>query len=205
LLEWQRAMERNDDRFSNLDAVLAHAWSLLERGAADASSGMHYPVFATRGLDDLPNARTVLLWRADPAHRTLYFHTDARSPKHAELKRLPWSLLVFYDPRAETQLRIHASIHMHSDEELTRRAWDDLPAEVRRVFATAEPPGHASSGPMPTPAPAGSAAETAYRNFVLLEAKVAHLDWLHFAHTGHRRAAFTWTAAEELQSTWLYP
>ena len=197
-------MERNEP-LADLDSVLAHAWSLLERGAADPNSGMHYPVLATRGLDDLPNARTVLLWRADRARRSLYFHTDARSPKHAELKRLPWALLVFYDPRAETQLRVHASVHLHCDDELTRRAWDDVPAEIRRVFATAEPPGHASSGPMPAPAAAESA-DTAYRHFVLLEAKVAHLDWLHFAHAGHRRAAFTWTAAaDEPQSTWLYP
>src|SRR5690349_8965703 len=88
-------------------AVASDAWSLHEGGASDPAAGMHYPVVATRGLDDLPNARTVLLWRVERARRVLYFGTDIRSPKHAELERTPWALLVFFESAAQTQLRIH--------------------------------------------------------------------------------------------------
>lgn len=199
-----------EDALSSLDTVLAQAWSLLVRAAGHSDSGMSYPVLATRGLDDLPNARTVLLWRTDAARRTLYFHTDMRSPKCAELQRTPWALLVFYDRAAETQLRLHAHIGLHCDDELTRAAWEDLPVATRQVFATAQPPGYAANGPVTGPAAAalqrdGEADRAAYRNFVLLEAKVAHLDWLHVARAGHRRAAFTWTASDQPSRTWLYP
>lgn len=204
-------MEREgDDALATLEAVLAQAWSLLTRAAQDRDSGMSHAVLATCGLDGLANARTMLLWRTDAGRRALYFHADRRSPKCAELQRTPWALLVFWDGTAQTQLRLHAHVRLHSDNELTRAAWTDLPLETRRVFATARPPGHAAAGPVSGPEATelqgdARADEAAYRNFVLLEAVVAHLDWLHFARTGHRRAAFTWAASDHLSSTWLYP
>lgn len=204
-------MERaGDEAFSSLDAVLAHAWSLLERGAGDGNSGMSHAVLATRGLDDLPNARTVRLWRTDVPQRALYFHADVRSPKCAELRRAPWALLVFYDRAAETQLRLHVHVRLDHDSRLTRAAWADLPLAVRRVFATAQAPGHSAPAPVSGPEAGAlrgesAADEAAYGNFVLLEAVVAHLDWLHVAPTGHRRAAFTWAGSGQPSGTWLYP
>src|SRR5256885_5914035 len=115
-------MDRSDT-LATFESVLEHAWSLLERGAAEEAAGMHYPVIATRGLDDLPNARTVLLWRAETAPRLLYFGMDKRSPKHAELARTPWALLVFHEPDAHTQLRLHAKVGFRGEDPLKLRAW----------------------------------------------------------------------------------
>lgn len=191
-------------------SILDDAWRLLERGASDPAAGMHYPVLATRGLDDLPNARTVLLWRAERGVRRLYFSTDVRSPKYAELARTPWALLVFYEQAEQTQLRIHAHVHVRGDDALAAAAWRDLPSETRRVFATSVAPGHPAPAPVAGPPPevmnANSHAEAAgFQHFVLLEAVVAHLDWLYISPTGHRRAAFTWSGAGEPQARWLYP
>lgn len=203
-------MDRNQTLW-DFTSILADAWSLLERGARDSAAGMHYPVVATRGLDDLPNARTLLLWRVVREQRLLYFCTDARSPKHAELMRTPWALLVCYEREAATQLRIHAHVRFHRDDDALRReAWRETPPETRRVFATSVAPGHAAPAPVAGPPPqamhADSAAEEAgYRNFELLEATVAHLDWLYMPSTGHRRAAFTWTSGSEVEARWLYP
>lgn len=191
-------------------SVLDDAWTLLERGAADAAAGMHYPVMATRGLDDLPNARTLLLWRADRAERRLYFNTDVRSPKYTEIARTPWALLVFYEHAVQTQLRIHAHVHVRRDDAITADAWRDLPPETRRVFATPVAPGHPAPAPVAGPPPeamraAGAADAAGLQHFVVLEAVVAHLDWLYVPTTGHRRAAFTWSGAGEPQMRWLYP
>lgn len=191
-------------------SVLRDAWSLLERGAADADAGMHFPVVATRGLDDLPNARTLLLWRVEPAQRILYFNTDVRSPKHAELERLPWALAVFLERAAQTQLRMHLHVRFRRDDALTRRAWEELPVETRRVFATPAPPGYPAPAPVAGPPPEAmrsdpAADEAGYRNFEVLEAKVAHLDWLYTPPSGHRRAAFTWTTGDHVECRWVYP
>ena len=191
---------------SELDGVQRHAWSLLVRAAQEPDSGIGRAVFATRGLDDLPNARTLVLWRADAARRLLWFHSDARSPKTAELARTPWALIVFYAADAGTQLRLHASVHLRRDDALARRAWSELPPETRRVFATAQPPGHDAGAHAPPPVPTShEAAQAGYGNFVLLEAQVAHLDWLCVGGGEHRRAAFTWDAAGTLHARWLYP
>lgn len=191
-------------------SILHDAWSLLENGAASKSAGMHYPVVATRGLDDLPNARTLLLWRAVRGERVLYFNTDVRSPKHAELARTPWAFLVFHEASVHTQLRIRARIRFRRDDALTREAWHETPAETRRVFATPAEPG--AIAPAPEAGPPAQAMrdgcavdEAGYRNFELLEAKIAHLDWLYVAPSGHRRAAFTWVSDDEPQARWLYP
>src|SRR5256885_3541356 len=122
-------MDRSDT-LATFESVLEHAWSLLERGAAEEAAGMHHPVIATRGIDDLPNARTVLLWRAEQARRLLYFGTDRRSPKHVELENTPWALLVFYEPAARTQLRLHATVTFRGDDPLTLQAWRDLPLQT---------------------------------------------------------------------------
>src|SRR5436190_7253198 len=156
--------------------------------------------------------RTVLLWRVEPARRLLYFGTDRRSPKHAELANTPWALLVFYEPAAHTQLRLHATVSFRSDDPLTLQAWRGLPLQTRRVFATPVPPGHAAPVPATVPSPAATLDDDAlgqagYRNFELLEVKVVHLDWLYTPPSGHRRAAFTWKFAADTapQATWIYP
>jgi hypothetical protein len=182
---------------------------LLENGAASMTAGMHYPVVATRGLDDLPNARTLLLWRFARNDRILYFNTDVRSPKHAELARTPWAQLVFYESAAQTQLRIRARVRFRRDDALTRQAWHDMPLETRRVFATSAPPGYVAPAPEAEPPLEAmhdeAMNEAGFSNFELLEAKIAHLDWLYISPSGHRRAAFTWASGDEPEARWLYP
>jgi pyridoxamine 5'-phosphate oxidase len=196
---------------NELSAVLTQAWRLLERGAWDPHAGMRTLVLATCGLDGLPNARTVLLWRAVRERHALYFNTDVRSPKHAELKRTPRALLVLFDEAAETQLRISVDTRIHYDAPITREGWAELPREMRRLFMTQAPPGHVAPGPTPglppalqrdIPPPAADA--EGYRNFVVVEAIARQLDWLHFSRAGHRRAAFTWDGAAP-RGAWLYP
>jgi hypothetical protein len=189
---------------SNLQEVLAHAWALLARGACAADSSLHTPVLATVGLDGEPDARTVLLHSADPDQRRLYFNTDRRSLKYAELGQTARAMLVFFDPRSETQLRVRADIQMHYHDDLSERLWRELPTSGRRLYATVAAPGTAA--PVPTTGvPLGRDDEAGYENFVVLEATPTHLDWLHFAPAGHRRAAFRWTDNGCLEANWLYP
>lgn len=198
-------MEGLSQHPASLDAVQRHAWALLAQSTREQDAGL--VAFATRGLDDLPNARTLRLWRADPERRLLWFHNDVRSPKHAELARTPWALIVYYSPAADTQLRLHASVHMRRNDALAQAAWNGLPPETRRVFATAAPPGHAppAQDAAPSLPPAAKSGDSGYVNFEVLEAHVQHLDWLCLVGGGHRRAAFTWDAAGALHARWLYP
>lgn len=189
---------------SNLQEVLAHAWALLARGAQAADSPIHTPVLATVGLDGEPDARTVLLHSVDSDQRQLYFNTDRRSLKYAELSQTARAMLVFFDPRSETQLRVRADIQVHYHDDVSERLWHELPAVGRRFYATAAAPGTASSAPT-TGVPSGVDEEAGYENFVVLEATTTHLDWLHFTPNGHRRAAFRWAEDGHVEANWLYP
>jgi pyridoxamine 5'-phosphate oxidase len=197
---------------ADLNEVLRRAWVLLERGVEGSAADMRTLVLATRGLDDRPNARTVVLWRVDRARHALYFNTDVRSPKYAELKREPHAALVFYDERAETQLRIRAEIRLCHDDATARAGWAELPAHMRRLFMTQTPPGHEAPGPTTgvpeawRDHPPPEAEAEGYRNFVTVEAVMLHLDWLHFSSAGHRRAGFSWThPLGSPHAVWLYP
>lgn len=187
-----------------LQEVLAHAWALLARAARATGSPLHAPVLATVGLDGEPDARTVLLHSVDPEHRRLYVNTDRRSLKYAELSQTARAMLVFFDPRGRTQLRLRADIEMHHHDDLTERTWRELPGASRRPYATVAAPGTpASSATAGAPAEVGELA--GYDNFIVLEARPIQLDWLHFGATGPRRAVFRWADTGEVDASWLYP
>lgn len=94
--------------YDDLDASLAEAWRLLVRGAADRKSPIHTPAIASIGVDGAPKVRVVVLRAADPASRTLRFHTDRRGQKIAEFAACPLVQIIAYDPHQKIQLRLSA-------------------------------------------------------------------------------------------------
>ncbi|QBQ53699.1 pyridoxamine 5'-phosphate oxidase family protein [Nitrosococcus wardiae] len=199
-------------RTDNLHFILEEAWRLLQRGYQNPSSRLRTPVLATSGLDGQANARTVVLRRVEPEKRKLFINTDCRSPKYCELLADPRGTFVFFDPETKTQLRIYTEIQIHQHNELTHRAWQELPASGRKIYKTAAPPGETapqptSGFPMPerTHGSVDESIHTGYENFVVLEAIAKHLDWLYFSKQGHRRAGFTWDKEGLLHASWRYP
>jgi pyridoxamine 5'-phosphate oxidase len=196
----------------DLRQVLEQVWGLLAHAAEDVTSPMNNPVLATVTPEGEPDARTVVLRRVDRERRRLYVNTDTRSPKHHELKPMPRAVFVFYDPQSRTQLRVRVDIRLHHDDETTRRAWDALPDDARRLYMTTSAPGDLA--PVPTsglpPAveqhgPGRADEEAGYRHFAVLEAVVTHIDWLYFTESTPRRAAFSWEADDAPRAGWLYP
>jgi pyridoxamine 5'-phosphate oxidase len=146
-----------------------------------------------------------VLRRVEPERRKLFANTDSRSPKYAELRAHPHGLFVFFDPESGTQLRMSTEICRHSNNALTRRAWDELPLHGRRIYGTLASPGKPATKPTSGLATQVEEDNAGYKNFVVLEATVNHIDWLYFSEAGHRRAAFTWSQEGTLHASWLYP
>lgn len=98
---------------ADLAAVLAESWALLMRGATDRRSAAHTPIVATVDGDGHPDQRVMVLRDVCGDTRRLRFHTDARSPKCAQLVSGAAAHVLVYDPAAKLQLRIggHASVH----------------------------------------------------------------------------------------------
>ncbi len=181
----------------DFDGIAETAWSLLAAGAGDRRHAMHTPVVASVDADGLPQARVMVLRAADAAAATLRFHTDARSPKVAELAGRPVSVLA-YDPAAAVQLRLSGIAAVLGDDPVADVAWAASTPFARRCYLAEAAPGTAA----PEPTSGLSAAiegrkpslddlAPARPNFAVVVVTVTRIDWLHLAQGGHRRALLT--------------
>ncbi len=190
--------------------ILGQLWQLLVRGGADRRSPLHTPVVASVDADGLPQARVMVLRKADPATGALRFHTDARSPKVAELHGRPVAVLG-YHPGENIQLRLAGTASIETDTADADAIWQQSTLFARRCYLAQHAPGTPLAGPASgLPAeiegqqPSAEQIAPARPNFALLQLSVTAIDWLHLANAGHRRARFQrgpqgWTAE------WLAP
>ena len=190
-----------------LDAVWTHAWARLLAGARGRADPFHQGVLSTLS-DTGPQARYVVLRAVSADEGRVAFHTDARSPKLAELRADPRIAWTFFGHGE--QLRLAGTVTLHADDAPADAAWAALRRLSRRTYAVPRAPGT----PVPLPddagapgldAPVDEATLAAARaNFVLARVRIGSLDWLSLAATGHRRAAFRRTP-DGWQGDWLAP
>jgi hypothetical protein len=192
-----------------LPDILAHAWSLLVRGGADRRSPVHTPVVCSVDEQGLPQARVMVLRNANPADATLRFHTDARSPKVAQLDGRPVAVLA-YHAAEQVQLRISGMARIGRSVTEVDQIWNQSTLFARRCYLAEQAPGTSLPGPgsglpawiegqQPTPEQIGPARA----NFAVLWVGVTVIDWLHLANSGHRRAVFR--AQDGWAGEWLAP
>lgn len=182
-----------------LEAVLAGAWALLAKAAADPRRPARVIQLATRGMDGAPRLRSVILRGADQATRTLSAYTDRRSGKVAEIAAEPRVAVLAWDPGARVQIRLTGRATLHLAGPARQVAWDAVPPAARRDYAQEDAPG------TPCPAPPGAPAHAdPARHFAVLTVMVETLDWLRLAPEPHRRAGFI-LDGDAPRGTWLVP
>lgn len=193
----------------DLPEILAHAWSLLVRGGEDRKSPLHTPAVCSVDADGLPQARIMVLRKADAAAATLRFHTDARSPKTAQLDGKPVAVLAYHGPE-QVQLRISGTARVRTQDDVVDDLWNQSTLFARRCYLAQHAPGT----PLPEPSsgllasiegqqPTAEQIAPARPNFALVWVEVAAIEWLHLANTGHRRAVFR--AEDGWAGAWLAP
>lgn len=190
-----------------LDAVLDQAWHLLIEGAARRHSPFHQGVLANLGVQG-PDARYVVLRRAERETARLAFHSDRRSPKIRQLQNDPRASWCFFGEGV--QLRLAGLAAPLFEGEPVDAAWQCTSAFGRRCYTVGSAPGaelsEAGSG-LPEDAlraglePALNA--LGREHFCLVGFQLERIDWLHLAHSGHRRAQFE--AADSWQGRWVQP
>lgn len=168
--------------------LLDGIWQRLEKAAGSVGHPWRTPVVATTGPDG-PAARVVVLRSVDPARRALEFHTDARSPKVADIGADPRVAWTFYDPAEAIQIRAVGLGAVVTDGVRVRAAWERVPSSSRSGYSTTQPPGSVLAA---ADLEAGLLPEQRH-HFAVVETVVASLDWLWLAPGGPRRAGFIWT------------
>lgn len=193
---------------ASLDDVWASAWSLLQQGQKQRQHSFHQGVLATMSARG-PAARYVVLRGVDRERGVLAFHTDARSPKLAEILAMPKVSWCFHGQHVQLRLRGAASVHRNDAP--SDNAWQLCPPSLRRAYLAEQPPGSRCEGPtagifsgddsQPLRADQN---ERARGNFALVQVRLTELDWLHLAASGHRRAGFIREGERWLQE-WRLP
>jgi len=182
--------DRPADRPTDIDfeRLRAQIWQQLQQAVGDREHEWRTPVLAGIDADGLPQARTVVLRRADPIASTLQVYTDSRSPKVDELLGQPDAVLVFWSRRLSWQLRARVTVQVLTEGELVEAAWE----QVSRTAAGADDLAPAAPGSVFVSTEQGN--HTSHHLAVLL-ATIEAFDWLELARGANRRVRFDNTGA----------
>jgi pyridoxine/pyridoxamine 5'-phosphate oxidase len=199
--------------YDDLGLSFAHAWDLIEEGAAKRTAPAHTPVVATVDGQGVPQLRVMVLRFADRTMRKLRFHTDARSTKAAEIAAGQTASVLIYDPLQKLQLRLVGQASIASDGPDVDSIWRESTTFARRCYMAENAPG--SQAERPTSGlpgwvegrqPLEAELADCRENFALLWFEVRSLEWLFLANKGHRRARWEWQPeAASWSGRWLVP
>jgi len=184
------------------DAIFADIQARLAAAVGDRRHAWRTPTLATIGRDGAPRARTVVLRGADAAGTRVWFHSDMRSAKCAELAADGRACLHFYDADAKLQLRLEGLAVLHCADATAQAAWQAAGLSARRTYAIEPGPGMPLDGP--DDAAFVADADAAFARFVVVELAVASIEWLYLRAEGHRRLVFAQVAGK-LEALWCVP
>jgi pyridoxamine 5'-phosphate oxidase len=197
----------------DLNSVLADVWQRLGRAAKDRRAAMHTPAVATITAGGIPSQRVMVLRAFDRASATLRFHTDARAAKVDQVDATGAVSVLAYDPGAKRQFRLTGTARIETATPAADEAWAEATLFAKRCYLADPAPGTVSKGPvsgLPEDIEGRKPDDDAEvapgrTNFALLIARIDTIEFLHLAHTGHRRALFRQADDGSWHGQWLVP
>lgn len=172
-----------------LNGLLETVWTHLVRGKADRRHPARHPTLATIGADG-PEMRTLVLRDVDRGAATLDLHTDAQSPKHAQIIADPRVALHVWLPAARLQIRLRArAAILPGDPAVFAR----LPPEAQANYA-----GNAPGAPLDASVPI----EDPGTRFACIRCQITAIDAL-LLDEPHRRARFV--SGDGWTGQWIAP
>lgn len=187
---------------TKLADIFRDVWSALVKGTEPGRAPFKVMQLATTNLDGSPDMRAIVVRRVDEARNTVVFHTDARSPKIAEIANESRVALAGVDAERNVQIRIYGEASIHRDEATRRELWDASRRDSLNVYRVRLAPGT----PINDPADAHSInAGDGFEHFCVLEIRAGVIDWLDLsAAGGHERARFV-RVEDEWRGRWISP
>jgi hypothetical protein len=188
--------DRADTWMTGLDTTFDKVWQLLGRATADRRSPLRTPVMATVGADGCPDARVVVLRRAQNSAGILHVHTDIRTKKVSDLESNPGATFCAWVPKDDLQIRIKSVATVLSGPDVLP-LWQSMPEPARRVYGGTPAPGVLLAHPSEFeghPDPAALA---------LVSCEIQVIETLHLGADMHRRARFC--RQDAWQGAWLAP
>jgi hypothetical protein len=196
----------------NLTELETLAWQLLVRGSAKGKDGFHTMCIATVNSDNEPTLRTVVLRKADEVVKKLFFHTDTRSRKFADLQQQKCLSALFYDPHRRIQMTLKTQVLTHIDNALAEQRWREIRLESRRCYMLENAPNTVTPAPsfgynprFLDVFPEENDSEPFRQFFAVVECRAVSLEFLFLHHKGNRKAFFEYENGVNTRQNWVIP
>lgn len=172
-------------------------WKELRRATQDRHHDWRTPVFATSGLTNAVNARTVVLRAVDSKANKLQIYTDARSSKASEIATQEQAIFVFWSSKLSWQLKVQVRASLITSGSQVQQTW----AQVKQTASAKDYLSNFAPGtPITAHYQKGEQDQSNSSHFALVNAEIVDMDWLELARSGHRRAKISHDSWE-----WLVP
>jgi 3-hydroxyisobutyrate dehydrogenase len=196
---------------TTLVKIESKCWQMLLEGVGDRNNAMHQAVVSNvKGNTSI--MRTVILRRVDSQTKKLYFHTDYRSLKVADIKETGILSWLFYDQSQRTQIRLSGATIIHHKDEFCKTQWARTPHHSRRSYMFHTSPStpltsddYGMSDKLITFNYTLEESEIGFKHFAVVETSVDWLEWYFTHHTGNKRAEFNFHNAQIKDANWLMP
>ncbi|VVU95610.1 hypothetical protein CPAV1605_1362 [seawater metagenome] len=147
------------------------------------------------------NSRVMVMRQFNSDERTIYFHTDFRSPKIHDIEFNKNASVIGYCSDLKTQIKLHGTIEVNYDNEITKNAWDNMSEFSRKSYTNEGVPSDTINY-----LDKKHYRNDGYNNFAVMIFTYTSLEFLFFLkHSGHIRARHTWDSDNILKSSWLFP
>ncbi len=204
---------KEESFLNDLNLSLEEAWKLLAQGKKDRHSPLHTLVVASNDQQGTPSQRVMVLRSIDTEKRLIRFNSDRRAAKVTQISENANVSVLGYHPEAKIQLRMGGTSEILKDGHHFETAWKNASPYGKRCYLADPGPGQIVAEPSSGLAPKLEGVKPseeqlvpAKQNFSILQVKIDKLEWLYLAHTGHRRAQFSWNEEQqEWDSQWLIP
>ncbi|MCA9033788.1 MAG: pyridoxamine 5'-phosphate oxidase family protein [Planctomycetaceae bacterium] len=181
---------------NDLHIIEQDCWRHLSAAVDDRDHPWRLPVMATTSPIGAKQ-RTLVLRKVDVFEKTLWFHTDIRSAKVAQIQADPRASLLFYDQALGVQLQLCGVCTIHTTDSVADTVWSTAAPETLRAYLGLLAPGTetaASNVNLPENVrgriPTRDEVQGGRRNFAVIIFEVQNADWLHLSRNGNIRAYF---------------
>lgn len=193
-----------------LHDALAEALALWTGAVKNRRSPLHTPVVCTLA-GDAPAPRIMVLRDVRDDASYFRFHTDARSPKAAQIANGAPVALLGYDAEARVQLTVKGHAQVRREGDATDAAWGSSALSSRRCYLAAYAPGTHVEAPtsglpeaMLNRAPTDAESREGRANFAILTIEAEEMEWLRLTSCGNKRAVFR-RAGGTWHGQWITP
>ncbi len=196
----------------NLKEVEQFAWKKLVNGYVKKKSSFRTMCLGTIDENSLCSLRTVVNRKVDELNKQIFFHTDIRSRKCADLQKDNRLTLLFYDPRQRIQISVKSFATIHINDDLTAEKWRTTSAHARLGYMTIDAPNTKSDVPtlgyderFAKEEPTELESNHYRENFAVIACAAYELEFLYLDYLGNRKANFFYKNGVLVNSFWAVP